>query len=57
MLTERLQQKTCKSQSRDAASRGGTARSSEEVSDKEMERRGDVDGDWFDGSTGNGRNS
>jgi hypothetical protein len=56
MLTERLQQKTCKSQSRDAASRGGTVRSSKEVSDKEMERRGCVDGDWFNGSTGNGRN-
>jgi hypothetical protein len=56
MKTERLQQKTCKSQSRDAALRGGRARSSKELSDKEREPRGCVNGDWVEWSTGNGRN-
>src|SRR5512139_3252626 len=56
MTTERLKQKTCESWSRDAVRRGGMARSSEEVSDKEMEPRGRVDGGWFAASTGNGRN-
>ncbi len=56
MATEKLQQKTCKSQSRKAASRDGIARSSNEASDKEVEPRGCVKGDWFDGSTDNGRN-
>jgi hypothetical protein len=36
--------------------RGGMTRSSDEVSDKEMEPRGRVDGGWFEVSTGNGRN-
>jgi hypothetical protein len=56
MLTQRLKQKTCKSLSRKAARRGGMARSSEEVSDKEMEPRGHEHGGWFAVSTGNGRN-
>jgi hypothetical protein len=56
MPTERLKQKTCESRSRDAVRRGGTARSSQEVSDKEMEPRGRVHGGWFLVSTGNGRN-
>jgi hypothetical protein len=57
MLTERLKQKTCEGWSREAARRGGMARSSEEVSDKGMEPRGHVHGGWFAVSTGNGRNS
>ena len=56
MLTQRLKQKTCKSLSRKAPRRGGMARSSKEVSDKEMEPRGRVQGGWFRASTGNGRN-
>ena len=56
MPTEPLKQKTCESESREAARRGGMARSSEEVSDKEMEPRGRVQGGWFSVSTGNGRN-
>jgi hypothetical protein len=56
MRTERLKQKTCESWSRDAVRRGGMTRSSDEVSDKEMEPRGRVDGGWFEVSTGNGRN-
>ena len=56
MTTERFKQKTCKSQSRKAARRGGMARSSGEVSDKEMEPRGRVNEGWFMASTGNGRN-
>jgi hypothetical protein len=55
MVTEWLKQKTCKSQSRKAARRDGMARSSEEVSDKEMEPRGCVNEGWFMESTGNGR--
>jgi hypothetical protein len=56
MPTEPLKQKACESESREAARRGGMARSSEEVSDKEMEPRGRVQGGWFGASTGNGRN-
>jgi len=56
MLTERLKQKTCEGWSREAARRGGMARSSEEVSDKEMERRGCNQRGWFAVSTGNRRN-
>jgi len=56
MATERLKQKPCKSWSRKAAQRGGMARSSEEVSDKEMEPRGRGQRGWFAVSTGNGRN-
>ena len=56
METERLKQKTCESWSRKAARRGGMARSSDEVSDKEMEPRGRGHGGWFLVSTGNGRN-
>jgi len=44
MLTEPLKQKPCESESREAARRDGMARSSEEVSDKEMEPRGHVQG-------------
>jgi len=57
MATEWLKQKTCESPSREAARRGGMARSSNEVSDKEMEPRGRVHGVWFQGSTESGRNS
>jgi hypothetical protein len=56
MTSERLKQKTCEGWSSEAARRGGMARSSEEVPDKGMERRGRVDGGWFKASTGNGRN-
>ena len=56
MRTEPLKQKTCESESREAARRGGMARSSEEISDKEMEPRGQVQGGWLRASTGNGRN-
>ena len=56
MRTERLKQKTCESESRKAARRGGLARSSNEVPDKGMESRGREHGGWFAVSTGNGRN-
>jgi hypothetical protein len=56
MSTERLKQKPCESLSRGAARRDGKARSSEEVPDKGMERRGLSYGDRFMRSTGNGRN-
>ena len=56
MPTERLKQKTCENRSRNAVRRGGMARSSEEVSDKEMELRGRVHGGRTPRSTGNGRN-
>jgi len=56
MLTEPLKQQTCQSVSRKAARRGGTARSSDEVSDKEMEPRGRNQEGWFAESTGNRRN-
>jgi hypothetical protein len=56
MPTEPLKQQTCKSVSRDAARRGGTARSSSEVSDKEMEPRGRDHEGWFEVSTGDRRN-
>ena len=56
MRTERLKQKTCESQSRNAAQRDGTACSSKEVSDKGMEPRGRENEGWFMESTGNGRN-
>src|ERR1700683_2610054 len=54
MRTERLKQRSCESPSREAASRDGTARSSEEVPDKGMERRSRVQGGWNIVSTGNG---
>ena len=56
MRTERLKQKTCEGGSRNAVRRGGMARSSQEVSDKEMEPRGRIHGAWFAVTTGNGRN-
>lgn len=56
MATERLKQQTCESLSRDAARRDGKARSSQEVPDKGMERRGLVQTGGFVRSTGNGRN-
>jgi hypothetical protein len=56
MPTERPKQKTCEGLSREAARRGGSARSSDEVPDKGMERRGRVQEGWFVTSTGNGRN-
>ena len=55
MLTERLEQWTCKGLSREAVRRGGSARSSEEVPDKGMERRGCDHGGWIVVPTGNGR--
>jgi hypothetical protein len=55
MLTERFKQKPCESLSKDAARRGGTIRSSEEVPDKGMERRDRVHRGWDIVSTGNGR--
>ena len=55
MRTEELKQRTCESPSRDAASRGGTARNSHEVADKAMERRSRVQGGWSAVPTGNGR--
>ena len=56
METEPRKQKPCERWSRNAVRRGGMARSSEEVSDKEMEPRGRVQGGWIRVSTGNGRN-
>jgi hypothetical protein len=56
MLTEPFKQQTCKNVSRDAARRGGTARSSDEVPDKGMEPRGCDHEGWFEVSTGNRRN-
>ena len=56
MPTKRLKQKTCESRSREAVRRGGMARSSEEVSDKEMEPKGRGQRGWLAVSTGNGRN-
>jgi hypothetical protein len=53
--TERLKQKPCESLSRKTARRGGTACSSNEVFDKEMEPRGRANEGWFVESTGNGR--
>ena len=55
MLTERFKQKPCESLSKDAARRGGTIRSSEEVPDKGMERRDRVHRGWNIVPTGNGR--
>ena len=55
MVTEQFKQKPCESLSRDAARRDGKARSSEEVSDKGMERRGLSYGGGLIWSTGNGR--
>lgn len=55
MQTERPKQKTCEGLSRKAARRDGTVRSSDEVPDKGMERRGREDGGWSIESTGNGR--
>jgi hypothetical protein len=55
MLTERFKQKPCESLSRDAARRGGKARSSGEVPDKGMERRGLSYGGGLIWSTGDGR--
>lgn len=43
MLTEKSRQQNCEDESRDAAQRGGTTRSSEEVPEKGMEQRGRVD--------------
>jgi hypothetical protein len=42
MQTEKLKWKTHEGESTDAVPRGGTTRSSEEVPDKGMERRGGV---------------
>jgi hypothetical protein len=56
MLTEGFKQMTCESRNRNAARRGGTARSSLEVPDKGMERRGCIQGGWFAQSTDSGRN-
>jgi hypothetical protein len=42
MQTEKLKWKTHEGESTDAVHRGGTTRSSEEVPDKGMERRGGV---------------
>lgn len=56
MATERTKQKTCEARSREAARRGGSTRSSEEVPDKGMEPRGRAHGGWAVMSTGNGRN-
>lgn len=56
MRTERFKQKPCENLSRDAARRDGKARSSQEVPDKGMERRGLVQTGGFVQSTGNGRN-
>jgi len=43
MLTEKSKRQNRKGESRNAAPRGGTTRSSDEVPDKGMERRGRVD--------------
>ena len=56
MPTERFKQTPCEDRSRNAARRGGMARSSNEVPDKGMEPRGRIQGGWFAVSTGNGRN-
>jgi hypothetical protein len=56
METERFKQKTCESLSREAARRGGATRSSQEIPDKGMERRGRTHKGWLVVSTGNGRN-
>lgn len=55
MQTERLEQRSCESRSREAVRRGGSARSSDEVPDKGMERRGRGHGGWDVEPTGNGR--
>jgi hypothetical protein len=55
MLTEQLKQKLCESLSREAVRRDGKARSSQEVPEKRMERRGLSYGGRSMGSTGNGR--
>ena len=44
MLTEKLKWKNHEGESTEAVRRGGTSRSSEEVPDKGMERRGGVGG-------------
>ena len=44
MLTEKLKWKHHEGESTEAAHRGGTTRSSEEVPEKGMERRGGVGG-------------
>ena len=49
MLTEKSKRQNRKGESRNAAPRGGTTRSSGEVPDKGMERRGRVDGVKFMG--------
>jgi hypothetical protein len=56
MRTERLKQKPCESWSRNAVRRGGMARSSEEVCERQKEPRGHGQGGGFAVSTGNGRN-
>jgi len=56
MPTERSKQMTCEDRSREAARRDGSARSSDEVPDKGMERRGRAHEGWTVTSTGNGRN-
>lgn len=56
MLTEPFKQQNCKNVSREAARRGGTARSSNEVRDKRMEPRGWDQEGWFEVSTGDRRN-
>ena len=57
MLTERLKQMPCESLSRDAVRRGGMIRSSDEIPDKGIERRGHVNGGWIMEPTNSGRSS
>jgi hypothetical protein len=56
MRTEKSKRKPREDESRDAVQRGGTARSSVEASDKEVEQRSRVDGGKFNVSTCKGRN-
>ena len=56
MIREKFKWKPHKNQSTDARNRDGIARSSEEVSVMEMERRGLYYSASIDWTTGNGRN-
>lgn len=55
MLTEQLKQTPCESLSRNTVRRGGMTRSSKDVLDKRIERRGCVNGGWITEPTDSGR--
>ena len=56
MRTEKSKWRTHKDERTKARHRGGITRSSDEVPEKRMERRGDVCRAELDASTSNGRN-